>query len=230
MQLVLLPGLEGTGQLFAPFIRQLGSTQTEVVPLPNTGAQDYQSLATQIEARLPSADCVLLAESFSGPAAMLLAQRCAQIKGVVFVASSLRPISIPYLSRLPVSLCNFLLKYSRSIRQRVSLALLPGDFAKSLRPVLEALLVKQSSRLLGQRLAAITQLDHLSLPEIHQPCLYLQARRDVIVPPSAVVDFQLRCKKLRLRQLPASHFLLQTAPKEAAAYTLNFLSNLSRTA
>lgn len=229
MQLVLLPGLDGTGQLFAPFLQQLGNIQTEVVPLPTAGAQDYQSLAAEIEARLPGADCVLLAESFSGPIAVLLAQRCAQIKGLVFVASALQPISIPYLSRLPVSWCNFLLRSSRFFRQRVVLALLPGNFAKKLRPVLESLLAKQSSRLLAQRLLAITQLNHFLLPEIHQPCLYLQAGQDGIVPHSAVIDFQQRCKKLRVRQLPASHFLLQTAPKEAAAYTLNFLSGLKPT-
>lgn len=45
MKLILLPGMDGTGMLFEPLLRELRELDTEVVPLPNSGPQDYASLA-----------------------------------------------------------------------------------------------------------------------------------------------------------------------------------------
>ena len=36
MRIVLLPGLDGTGNLFAPFLEEMGNDNAQVIPLPRS--------------------------------------------------------------------------------------------------------------------------------------------------------------------------------------------------
>jgi hypothetical protein len=56
MKLVLLPGMDGTGELFAPVVSQLSDIECLVVPLPQSGAQDYKSLENYFRRKLPEED------------------------------------------------------------------------------------------------------------------------------------------------------------------------------
>ena len=90
MTLVLLPGMDGTGLLFAALLAELNEIETLVLALPQTGPQDYATLAEYIRPQLPQADFILLAESFAGGiAAQLSQQECAHLQGVIFVAAFL---------------------------------------------------------------------------------------------------------------------------------------------
>ncbi|MEJ7807867.1 MAG: hypothetical protein WKG03_18345 [Telluria sp.] len=73
--LVLLPGMDGTGDLFADFVRALGDAVVSlVVSYPAGEALDYAGLTEFARARLPrDRPFVLLGESFSGPVAIALA-------------------------------------------------------------------------------------------------------------------------------------------------------------
>ena len=66
-RLVLLPGMDGTGELFAPFIAALGSQfPVTIVRYPETQALDYAGLEAVARALLPvGSPFVLLGESFS---------------------------------------------------------------------------------------------------------------------------------------------------------------------
>jgi hypothetical protein len=70
--LVLLPGLDGTGKLFAEFLRVLDlNISTLVVAYPKDVPMNYDELETLVTAALPTdRPFVLLGESFSGPAAV----------------------------------------------------------------------------------------------------------------------------------------------------------------
>lgn len=70
-RLVLLPGLDGTGLLFRPLLEHL---EAEVLSYPSDVALGYDELTDFVAPRL-SADCALVAESFSGPLAVRLAER-----------------------------------------------------------------------------------------------------------------------------------------------------------
>ncbi len=73
-KLILLPGLDGTGELFAPFIEALGGFETQVVSYPPDRAMSYAEHEAFARAKLPSdEDYVLLAESFSGPVGISIA-------------------------------------------------------------------------------------------------------------------------------------------------------------
>jgi pimeloyl-ACP methyl ester carboxylesterase len=73
--LVLLPGLDGTGLLFKPFIDALnGRAQTQVVSYPVDQTLGYTELEDLVRAALPkTGSFVVLGESFSGPIAIRIA-------------------------------------------------------------------------------------------------------------------------------------------------------------
>lgn len=72
---MLLPGLDGTGDLFGPLLPFLGdSTPTLVVRYPPDVPLGYAALTDLARASLPSdGPFFLLGESFSGPVAVKLA-------------------------------------------------------------------------------------------------------------------------------------------------------------
>src|SRR5882724_3945896 len=73
--LVLLPGLDGTGKLFADFIKVLGSrVSTMVVAYPSDHPLGYDELEELVRSALPqNRSFVVLGESFSGPIAIRIA-------------------------------------------------------------------------------------------------------------------------------------------------------------
>src|SRR5688572_19308619 len=72
--LVLLPGMDGTGELFAPLLEVLGSDiETLVIRYPDRPL-DYLEHESFVRAYLPhNRSYVVLGESFSGPIAISLA-------------------------------------------------------------------------------------------------------------------------------------------------------------
>lgn len=87
LQLVLLPGFDGTGDLFAPLQAALGSDvpSTAVRYDSERSLEDYMDSVARI---LPHENAVLVAESFSGPVALsLLARYPARIKYAVLCAT-----------------------------------------------------------------------------------------------------------------------------------------------
>ncbi len=93
LHLVLLPGLDGTGELFAPLLaallRQLPVT---VLRYPDDPHLDIEQLADGVVAQLPDAPLTLLAESFSGlVAAELLRRGEPRLRGLILTASFMQP-------------------------------------------------------------------------------------------------------------------------------------------
>src|ERR1700722_12941492 len=73
--LILLPGLDGTGKLFAEFLKALDlGVSASVVSYPPEVPLGYHELEPIVRAALPAHDpFVLLGESFSGPLAIRIA-------------------------------------------------------------------------------------------------------------------------------------------------------------
>jgi hypothetical protein len=106
-RVVLLPGLDGTGQLFAPLIAAAPTgINCAVVDYPHHEAS-IDVLEQRVRKRLPG-PCILIAESFSGPIAVRVASD-ARVKALVLCYSfvsgpllpALRHIAIPALFKLP---------------------------------------------------------------------------------------------------------------------------------
>ena len=102
MKLVLLPGLDGTGKLFAPLLEALPSSiKIQTVTYDLNKEQSYSELIKYVKSTLPQEEFVLLAESFSGPIAYQIAlSQPKQLKALILVATFLenpRPLLLKFI-------------------------------------------------------------------------------------------------------------------------------------
>lgn len=221
--LVLLPGLDGTGLLFADLIASLKEVRPVVVTYPTDKVLDYAELETLIHSYLPSEQSYfLLAESFSGPIAISIAASSPPgLKGVILCCSFARnplPLFAPFrfvldvipTVPLPMTLLNYFLL---------------GRFSTSaLRAELRRTLTQVDPKVLGARARETLSADNSALlSSIHVPILYLRAREDRIVSRVASELVVSRAPQTKVIEFVAPHFLLQVRPTEAAAAILEFM-------
>lgn len=220
MKILILPGLDGTGTLLSEAVELLASKHE--VTIIRYAPQDfsYQSLKTKVEAVLPTDDYILVAESFSGPLAVMIASEYPTgLRGVVLVATFARtPIKVPgfltYLVDIAPTKSLFLSRLAQpflmgrwatpefTTRFHKALQLVPAStLAGRLREVLRVNVVKQ-------------------VPRIGVPTIYLAAKNDRLVPSRAASDFDLSTEATFESEGP--HFLLQANAEETSKLIMDF--------
>ncbi|RQP25532.1 alpha/beta fold hydrolase [Piscinibacter terrae] len=212
--LVLLPGMDGTGELFQPLLAAIKDDWPVcVVRYPCEEPKTFDELVEYTRSLLPDGPLVLLGESFSGPvAASLAAGLGRRLKALIFVASFIR-CPRPKLSSLAflVSLVNVKLA-----ARMAPLLLLGRNTAPELRQAVRMAVGRITSRVLQSRLRQVAIVDATpSCTSIECPTLYLQAANDRLVPASAGLAVQMVIPGARIVRLKAPHGLLQTRPEEA---------------
>lgn len=223
--LVLLPGLDGTGELFAPLRAVLEpGIDAQVIDYPTDERLTYRQLTAHVEARLPSRPCVLLGESFSGPIALsIAAKQPPNLRGVVLscsFAANPRPmaaLAAPLLSiPLPIPPTKVL-----------TAVLLGKAHTPALEDLLGRALAKVMPSLLRQRLAEVLAVDvREQARRVGVPLLYLQANDDRLVPASAWNVVKSALPEARLQQIAGPHMLLQVNPVEAARAIREFMNSV----
>jgi pimeloyl-ACP methyl ester carboxylesterase len=226
-RLVLLPGLDGTGDLFAPFIEVLQGIPTQVVRYPPDRPMNYAAHEAFARAELPrDEDYVLLAESFSGPVGITLAaERPPRLKGLALCVSFVsNPLPVfgglaRLVERLPAA------------RMPAVLAapwLYAGRGTPALRRLHAAAMARVSAQVLRARVAALLSVDRCAeLRRVTVPMLYLRATRDRLVPSSAgrrVLEVRPDVQRV---EIEGPHMLLQTEPAACAAALRDFLRRCS---
>lgn len=229
--LFLLPGLDGTGLLFADFIAALRaqSPSIKVVPLayPADTPLTYSELTVLVGRRLSTDPAFfLLAESFSGPIALAIAATPPEgLRGIILCCSFARTPR-PTLSGLARIL-------PRLPPVRLPMAAISpwvlGRFSTA--PRCEALrcsLARVAPRVLQHRAstALVVNMSDL-LDRIDIPLLYLRASEDRIIPRSSSALLASRVRNFRCIDFTAPHFLLQTVPTAAATAVLSFMESPS---
>jgi pimeloyl-ACP methyl ester carboxylesterase len=220
LTLVLLPGMDGTGIQFEPFIHALGDDiKAQVISYPSDKPLDYNDLTVFVENSLPQHEkFLLLGESFSGPVAIsVAAARPPGLVGIILCCSFVRN-PLPKLTRLkmiidwlpvalpPVRILNYLLL---------------GKFSTpALCSALQNSLAQVSSQTLKSRLKSVLSVDEsVKLQKLNIPVLYFQAAYDRIIPKSAGNLIKATYPGSNLVTIAAPHLLLQTEP-EAALNTI----------
>ncbi len=221
--LVLLPGMDGTGDLFVPLIAALDPSLTpEIVRYPDVPL-DYAGHVAVARERLPNdAPYVLLGESFSGPVAITLAASAPpRLLGVVLCASFVRRPRIALQVLRP--LVGFV--HPRMVPAPIAELALMGRYATpELRRAHSDCLRTVSRRTLSARLEAVADVDVTeTLAGLRLPLLYLRGREDRVVPASAMRLFMRHAPSARVLDIEGPHFLLQTKPRESAAALLEFV-------
>jgi pimeloyl-[acyl-carrier protein] methyl ester esterase len=225
--LVLLPGLDGTGLLFRRLLSALpNELQAKVVSYPNQ-ALDLEQLAAHVLRQLPAQRVVLLAESFSGLVALtLLANAAARIRAVIFVGAFAEPPR-PFLLRL-APLASQAGGWVRSIPsfflRRYCLG--PEANAEQLNELRQAI-GAVAPDVLAQRLALIAKRHSFGPLSSGVPAYYLKASTDKLVPASCATWFEQRFKPCGIEELRGPHFLLQANPRDSAAVIARVLRTLA---
>ena len=225
--LVLLPGMDGTGELFARFVQALApGVQTVVVRYPTDQPLGYADLAARVREALPTdRPYVLLAESFSGPIGIALAAQAPDLlKGLVLCctfASHPRP-GLRWLNRLlPEALFGAMpvAPLGRVLMGRWFDSALQADLAAAMRQVPASVMLA--------RLQAVQSVDMSAhLRGVRVPTQYLRAHQDLVMPRSAGERIARLKPDVEFVDLPGPHFLLQTQPAASAEAVVRFLNRL----
>ncbi|HEY2584229.1 MAG TPA: alpha/beta hydrolase [Tepidisphaeraceae bacterium] len=230
VRLILLPGLDGSGVLFAPMLKHLApEVEPVIVRYPPDRALGYEELLPTVLAALPSGSpFVLVAESFSGPLALMCAaRRPAGLIGVVLCASFIRnPVW-----RRPGWLRHLVRPFVFRLYPKLSLArgLLVGRSSPELRRLIAEALAPLRPEVLAHRVRSVLGVDVTKeLLARPVPILYLRATRDVIVPAHNAAEIVAMCPSVRVVEIPAPHAVLQTQPAASVAAIVTFVRDLAR--
>jgi pimeloyl-[acyl-carrier protein] methyl ester esterase len=228
-KLILLPGMDGTGELFADFIKALPvGSEAEVMRYPPDRFLSYDQLMSLTQSALSASEpFVLVAESFSTPlAAQLAATKPSNLKGVVlcagFVTSPLRgPLRYLCLFLAPtlfsVNLPEFAVKYW----------LAGSNASPTLLAFVRAAISSVKPAVLLARLRAVLTCDaSAELGKIAVPILYLQAKKDRLVKESSLNEIRRIKPKTVAVVIQGPHLLFQREPKRAAEVVMEFVRQL----
>jgi pimeloyl-[acyl-carrier protein] methyl ester esterase len=211
--IVLLPGMDGAGELFAAFVRS-APTEFEpiVIPLPDSGS--YEELLEAIRGALPPVGrFIVLGESFSGPLALRVARDAgSRVSGVVLCNSFISPPRAMLLKAIPWPLIFRL----RPPRMAVRWLFAGWDAPPELVADVQAAMAKTWARVLAARIRMILRLDDAALLQsIAAPVLYLRGTRDALLPERVSAATRAAAPRTLIKDIAAPHLLLQRAPEEA---------------
>ncbi len=228
MKVILLPGLDGTGIMFEPFINTLPKTiDTMVISYPSDATLSYLELTAYVAKRLPTQEAyILVAESFSGPIAYNIAQDPpTNLKSVIFVATFLdnpRPLLLCLAKLLPLS--------------RILNATLPDTIIRHylLGPnpsnrnctLLRTALSRVSGGVLAFRLNEVARLSPPQTCATVQAS-YIQAADDQLISSRCATTFE-KIMRIQIFRVPGPHMILQANPTDCARILIDTLRRLDK--
>lgn len=216
-KLILLPGMDGTGELFAPFLKVMPpNLSPHVVPLPSSATMDLDAYADFVRKALPDDDpYVLLAESFSSPLAIRIAATYpAGLRALVLV-NGYWSAPNPLLTTLAANLLYgpALKAFARPALAR-KLLVGPEVEPRRLDQVLDVVHA-MDRQVLRHRLALVSRSAPLPAP-IKTPCIQIIARNDKLLKDRQQEELKEIFPNLASFKLHGPHLLLQTFPQFAA--------------
>lgn len=220
--LVLLPGMDGTGLMFEPFVTALQGFEARVVRYPAELTSYPDCLGFARKALPADRPFLLLGESFSGPVAIALAaERPRGLLGLV-LCSTFACNPRPELSWL-APLVRLLppLPLPMPLLRRL---LLGGQAPEPLTRLVTRMLPQFPTATLKGRLLAVGTVDHTALlARLQVPVLALCASQDRLVTPAATDWIRAHLASLDVVTLQGPHWLLQTRPEACALAIRAFL-------
>ena len=226
--LVLMPGLDGTGKLFAEFVRVLSPTvECVVVSYPKDQPMGYDELEGLLVSALPKdRPFVLLGESFSGPLAIRVAARApVGLMGLILcVTFAKNPYpSLGWARRLAAYLP------VKGLPRWVRAPLMWGSVSPSSAPSqVERAMSGVSAAVVRKRISELLAVDETAaLRQIPTPILVLRAVGDRVVSKRATQVILKNSPEAKLVEIDGPHLLLQTRAAECAAVVVSFLGALN---
>ncbi|HLW99004.1 MAG TPA: alpha/beta hydrolase [Candidatus Acidoferrales bacterium] len=228
--LLLLPGLEGTGTLFADLVAELPPRFKIIVArYPTDRFLSYPELIPFVQEMFPeSSPFVIVAESFSTPlAVMLAAKHPANLAGLIlcagFVTSPLglwsslaRPLVRPMLFRkAPPRLVHKY--YSTGFSP-------PGDLEARVRAANRQV----DPGVMAGRVREVLDCDaRKELAGVEVPFLYIQGEGDHLVRAKCFEEIRRIRPDAKLARIAAPHLVLQREPRRSAEIICEFIDSIA---
>jgi pimeloyl-ACP methyl ester carboxylesterase len=228
-RLVLLPGMDGTGELFADFVKALPlEFETEIVRYPTDFSHSYPELMTFVRSAVPASEpFVLMTESYSTPLAIqFAATNPPYLKGLILCAGF---ASSPVRGWLRF-LCSFLSLFLFRLKIpgfAAKLFLIGPNAAPSLLVAVQAAISSVHPKVLTARLRSVLNCDvRAELGRVTVPILYIQASRDRLVHASSMEEIQRIKSQIVVATIAGPHLILQREPQQAAEVVTRFVQGL----
>lgn len=224
-KLILMPGMDGTGNLFAALANELPHLDVDIVKLNNAQPSLYARQTIDqapydvefeyLSQLIGDERVTLIAESYSGLLAYRLCQAMPeQIRQVVFIASF---VSVPSRwAYLAAAIPSQLINPSLVPQWLLDKFCFAGFGQPQHVSALVDSIAEVDKRLLSARLKSIAGLPRVQ-PSVQTPALYIRPKNDYLVSRSALKHMANVFPKLTIKYLAGGHFIAQTHPSECAA-------------
>jgi pimeloyl-[acyl-carrier protein] methyl ester esterase len=213
---LLLPGIDGSGRLFAPLVAARPRRfEPRVVPFPPDVALGYDELLALVRATVPSGGepWLLVAESYSGPLAVrLAAERPPGLRAVVlaatFLVRPLHPLLHPIRGLVGARFFGLPMP-AAAVRH-----FLAGPGAPdALVAEVQAAVTEAGPAVMARRSAEALRVDVRSeLARATVPVLYLAPTRDRLVRRDVAPEVLAARPDAEIVRLVAPHMILQRQP------------------
>lgn len=226
--LVLLPGFDGTGRLFKPLRKALElNFQMTVISYSADDPKSYDDLCSEILRELPKTPYVIVAESFAGPIALMVAARKPQgLRALVLCATfakNPRPWLLGLISGLLSPWCFRLSLPTWTIRALLVGAEAPIDLCRAIQAAVSLV----SAKVLAFRLGELKKCDATeALLKCSVPIFYLNGAEDRLLGKRALRSLLAAKPDMTVIDVPGPHMLLQAAPDACARHIEAAVGNL----
>jgi pimeloyl-ACP methyl ester carboxylesterase len=223
---LLLPGIDGSGRLYAPLL-DAGprAFRPEVVSYPPDAPLGYDELVARVEARLPRGRFVLVAESFSGPIAVrLAAARPRGLEALVLAASFLHaPLNaLLHPIRGLVGARFFGLPMPAAV---VRWFMAGTDAPAALVREVQQAVAAVTPAVMAHRSAEALRVDvRPDLARVEVPVLVVAPTRDRLVRTDVAAEILALRPDAEVALLDAPHMVLQRCPHASLARIEEFLA------
>lgn len=229
LKLILLPGMDGTGELFTDFADALPELfETVVVRYPSDRFLPYSELASIVRKSCPvSGPFVLLAESYSTPLAIQYAAANPANLAALVVCAGFASSPVWGWRRVLASLLAPIMFRIPLPKFAAEFWLLGPNAPSSLLTAVQAAISSVKPNVLAARVREVITCEVLAeLEQITVPILYIQAKQDRLVRVKCLEDIRRIKPQIRVAKLDGSHLLLQREPRKSAELVSEFLRRL----
>lgn len=226
----ILPGLDGTTRMLDGFVAQAraaGFDDAAAIGYPHDRVLDADGLEAFAREQLPGdRPFVLLGESFSGPIALRIAADPPPTLRALVLSTTFATTPVPLLSPFaPLTRIAPVL----TPMPLLSWLLLGRWRTPALETALQEALHTVSPEVLRSRAALALRIDARdALPRIRVPTLYLRAKQDRLMHPSAGDTILRGITDVRLHAIDGPHLLLQTSGEACAEAIAAFAGGVGR--
>ena len=219
-----MPGLDGTGKLFAPIVPIL-EAQFDLVFMTYPDLNSFQDYIDLARNQLPAEPGYsLLAESFSGPVAIALLAHLQDQIGPSVLAATFARSPLATLTRMASHVPGQMFSIGALNEFCLDIDAPEDEDFSETQPLPLNVTEQLDGAVLKHRISVFSRIDvSAMLPHIRTPILYLRAKRDGILSENDARMLQQNLPAVRRVDLDGPHLLLQTCPQQCADLIIRHL-------